>query len=48
VFLQFAQVHIARVAGRSQRLVGFALNPALGFIALFLLARVFFLAFGKT
>jgi hypothetical protein len=24
------------------------LNPALGFIALFLLARVFFLAFGKT
>jgi len=45
--LQFVHVQFAGNAGRARWFV-FSLNPALGFIALFLLARVFFLAFGKA
>jgi hypothetical protein len=45
--LQFVQVQFARIAWCSCRLV-FALDAAFGLVALFLLARVFFLAFGKA
>jgi hypothetical protein len=45
--LQFVQVQFGGIARRSCRFV-FALNAAFGLVALFLLARVFFLAFGET
>jgi hypothetical protein len=48
VSLQFVQIEFTGVAGGSHRLFSLSLNAAFGFIALFLLARVFFLAFGKA
>ena len=45
--LQFVQVQFGGNTRRSRRLI-FALNAAFGLVALLLLARVFFLAFGKT
>jgi hypothetical protein len=48
VFLQLNQIQFAGIARRSRRVFGSALAAAFGLVALFLLARVFFLAFGKT
>jgi hypothetical protein len=45
--LQFVQIQFSGIARRTRRFV-FALNAAFGFVALFLLARVFFLAFGEA
>jgi hypothetical protein len=45
--LQLVQIEFAGIAGRTSGFV-LALNAAFGLVALFLLARVFFLAFGKT
>jgi hypothetical protein len=45
--LQLVHVEFAGSAGRPHRFV-FTLGAAFGFVALFLLARVFFLAFGET
>jgi hypothetical protein len=46
--LQLAQIQFIRIARCSQGFLGFALNPALRFVALFLLSCVFFLAFSKA
>ena len=48
VSLQFTQIEFTRIARRAQRFFGLPLNPTLRFVALFLLARMFFLAFGKA
>jgi hypothetical protein len=45
--LQLVQVQFSGIARRTRRFI-FALDAAFGLVALFLLARVFFLAFGKT
>jgi hypothetical protein len=45
--LQFVQVQFAGISGCTPRFI-FALDAAFSFVALFLLACVFFLAFGKT
>jgi hypothetical protein len=47
VTLQFVHIEFARIARHSRRFV-FSLDAAFGLVALFLLARVFFLAFGKA
>jgi len=45
---QLFQVQFARFVRITERLFSLALDAAFGFVPLFLLARVFFLAFGET
>jgi len=46
--LQLIQIEFARFTGSAHGFLGFALAAAFGFVTLFLLTRMFFLAFGKT
>jgi hypothetical protein len=45
---QFVQIQFARIAGSSCGIVRLSLNAAFRLVALFLLARVFFLALGEA
>jgi hypothetical protein len=47
VALQFVEIEFGGIIRRATGFV-FALNAALGFVALFLLTGVFFLAFGEA